>query len=169
MRHCDFGLYNNADPPSGGSPGPVFEDHIGWLRLDGQTAWARQLNTEGPGGPHVDNRGGRLWVPGHKTERADATFVRSAGGAVTELFGVFTYLNDGETGLPWYVAEDASLAVAGRKVNGPGGRGPGQVTLAERWGRASRLGRRADREAPFPAGLFTAAPPDSPPGEPAAE
>ena len=170
VRHCDFGLLTNAASPFGGPAGPIFlEDHIGWLRLDGQTAWARQLNTEGPGGPHVDNRGGRLWVLGHKTERADATFVRSAGGAVTELFGVFTYLNDGETGLPWYVAEDASLTVVGRKVYGPGGAGAGQVTLAERWGRSSRLGPRSDATRLFPAGLFTAAPPDPPPGEPAAE
>ncbi|MFH5802638.1 glycosyl hydrolase family 28-related protein [Alienimonas sp. DA493] len=154
VRHCDFGLLTN-DPGCG----PIFlEDHIGWLRLDAATAWARQLNTEGAGGPHVDVRGGRLWVLGHKTERADATFVRSAAGAVAELYGVFTYLNNGETGLPWYVAEDATLTAVGRKVYGPGGRGPGQVTLLERWDRESRLGRATDAGALFPAGLFTAAP-----------
>ena len=171
VRHCDFDLLTNAAPPSGKPAGPLFlEDHIGWLRLDGQTAWARQLNTEGPGGPHVDNRGGRLWILGHKTERADATFVRSSGGAVTELFGVFTYLNNGEAALPWYVAEDATLTVVGRKVYGPGGRGADQVTLAERRGRDARLGLRSDAKRLFPAGLFTAAPPgETPAGEAPAE
>ena len=44
VRHCDFGLLTNAASPFGGPAGPIFlEDYIGWLRLDGRTAWARQF------------------------------------------------------------------------------------------------------------------------------
>ena len=126
------------------------------VRVRGLNVYARQLNTEIRGKVHVLNDGGRLWLLGHKTEQANCTFHKVVGGGRTEVLGSFNYLNSGETGMPWFVAEDATFALTGWKTyNHKGGAAidrEAQVVLEEaRGGRTTRTPLSAD----FGAGVWT--------------
>ena len=101
--------------PSGGAAayhnepgaGPLFlEDvstqshgHGTWHFDHPQDVWARQLNVEQNASPMIENRGGRLWILGLKTEDVGIV-IETAGGGSTELLGGFFYPRYGGDPLP---------------------------------------------------------------------
>lgn len=99
----------------GRGTGDIFiEDLSGQLMLEepGQSAWARQLNTESSG-VMLRNRGGRLWLLGMKTEKI-GTIIETIAGGVTDAAGVFIYSNQGwRDGVPAFVIRDARAVIAG--------------------------------------------------------
>ena len=99
----------------GRGTGDIFiEDVSGKLDLHepGQSAWARQLNTE-MNDTMLRNHGGNLWILGMKTEKI-GTVIETTDGGTTDATGIFVYSNLGwNPGLPAFVIVDATAILSG--------------------------------------------------------
>lgn len=114
IRHCDLDSYRNTLQGTGKL---FLEDTIGPKPLQigyGQKVWARQLNTEFGTATHIENRGGTLWVLGHKTEGNDATLLETTNQGATELLGGFFYPNGGDASpaLPMVIDHESATALS---------------------------------------------------------
>jgi hypothetical protein len=86
----------------------------------GQHIWCRHINTESGDTVNVWNKGARLWLMGHKTERGNVK-VKTSHGVETELLGAHNYSTSSEKVDPWMLVVDASLSVAGARETNYGG------------------------------------------------
>lgn len=104
------------------------------LHLLGPTrAWVRQLSNEPrERQTHLTNRGGTIWILGHKTEMPGVLIHTSDGGR-TEICGAFVYSGVGGDmpPEPMYVVEDASFSVTMGGVHYAGKRKPYDVLVRE--------------------------------------
>ena len=108
---CRFGglMYRNTV-----SGGKVFVEDTSGARVwdfNGQNVWARSLNTESLGSPHVRSNGGSLWILGYKTEGA-ATCIESTNGSRTEVFGGQIYPLNATTNTPIFNIVDSWASLA---------------------------------------------------------
>jgi Pectate lyase superfamily protein len=97
-----------------GTEGVVFLDDIAspGMELNGETAYARQLNVENSG-THLQNHGGTAVIFGFKTERA-GVFIRGDRNSTTEVLGAFLYVNEAQPlETPAFETDQASLSIAG--------------------------------------------------------
>jgi len=77
--------------------------------VGGQNVWIRHLSNEPRNGvTHLVNKGGKVWILGHKTEMAGVLAETSAGGK-TEILGAFCYSGIGGdcSKYPMYIVGDA--------------------------------------------------------------
>lgn len=97
-----------------GSGNIFLEDFCGHINLTkpGQSAWCRQLNSNGKG-TKCRNIGGNLWILGMKAEEL-GTVIETTRGGTTNAFGIFVHSNAGwEDGMPAFVVDNASAVIAG--------------------------------------------------------
>jgi hypothetical protein len=81
----------------------------------GQAMWARHFNAEGNSDTGlIDNRGGKLWILGMKTE-GKGVRIRTREQGQTELFGMFAYTPglDENDRRPMFDVDNASFALMG--------------------------------------------------------
>ncbi len=81
--------------------------------LGGQSVWIRQLSNEPrDGATHLLNRGGRVWILGHKTEMP-GTLIETTAAGRTELLGGFAYAGVGDcAGKSVYLVGDGAAMSA---------------------------------------------------------
>jgi len=72
--------------------GDLFIENVGsgYVQLDGNNVWARQLNIESARWPQMLNSGGKFWILGLKTEKLTTAITTEASGE-TEVIGGFLY------------------------------------------------------------------------------
>lgn len=103
-----------------------------------QSVWARQLNTEtGPGADQtIENKGGRVWILGLKTENKQ-TAIATTNAGETELLGGLIYPSNGSPGsIPAFIdnAAGSSLCYA----TGSGGNAEFPIHVQETKGGVTR-------------------------------
>jgi hypothetical protein len=97
-------------------PGKLFLDDVvtGAINiLPGQSVWARQLNIE-VRGTKINNKGGKLWILGFKTELSGTQIATSDGGS-TEMLGTLMYpvepLNAEQASQPAFLNDESNVSV----------------------------------------------------------
>jgi hypothetical protein len=95
----------------GTGQGDVFVEDVvaGPWSFDRQRVYARQLNAENKG-THIENKGGKLWILGYKTERG-GTLVETTRGGATQIDGGFSYTTEFGTLAPMFVCNESALAL----------------------------------------------------------
>lgn len=92
--------------------GPLFLENttVTKVSITSQNVWGRQLNPEGTG-VQYRNAGGKLWVLGIKTEKAQTT-IETVGGGSTEVLGGFLYpASSVPSDLPAFISDESALFV----------------------------------------------------------
>jgi hypothetical protein len=114
--------------------------------LGGQKVWIRQLSNEPrDGATHLVNKGGTVWILGHKTEMAGVLVEATAGGK-TEICGAFAYSGIGGdcSKYPMYVVKDASMSVTMGGAHFSRKRAPYKELVRETQGGRTKVLQAAD-------------------------